>query len=112
MRITPTTSSRETILPAVPDPANGGQLTRPEYNYTYDSYGDLLAVTDPLGNTTSYSYDPFSEQLSETLPMGQSDSTEYNIFGQVTRETDYGGQVTEFQYDSFGRPSETLFFTN
>ena len=62
----------ETILPAVPDPANGGKLTRPEYVYTYDSYGNMLSMTDPLGNKTSFSYDPYDDQTSETLPGGQS----------------------------------------
>ena len=31
------------ILPAVPDPQNGGKLTRARiYDYTYDVYGDIF----------------------------------------------------------------------
>ncbi len=102
----------ETILPAVPDPANDGKLTRPEYVYTYDSYGNMVSMTDPLGNKTSFSYDPYDDQTSETLPGGQSDSTQYDEFGRITEQIDYKGQVTEYKYDTYGRPIETLLFSD
>ena len=96
----------------MPDPANGGKLTRPEYDYHRDSYGNLLSIRDPLGNVTSYTYDPYNEPLSTTLPGGQSSSKQFDQFGRITRQTDFKGQVTVFQYDSLGRPAVTLLYTD
>ncbi len=98
------------LLPAVPNPANGGQLTRPEYQYTYDVYGDVLTETDPLGHVTTYVYDEFGRQLSETTPDGETSYTTYNAAGQIATQTDFKGQITATAYDSLGGPiSESLY---
>ena len=39
------------------DPDGGGALTSPVTEYSYDLAGNLINVTDPLGNITSYDYD-------------------------------------------------------
>ncbi len=100
------------ILPAVADPNNGGALTRPQYTYTYDNYGDLLSIADPEGNVTSFTYDAFDDQLSKTLPLGQTEYVEYDQYGRVWRQLDYKGQVTEFVYDDLNRPIKELFFAS
>jgi YD repeat-containing protein len=82
------------ILPAVPDPQNGGKLTRPEYDYTYDVYGDVLTKRDPLGHVTTYTYDAFGQQLSESTPDGETASLTYTATGLVASSTDFKGQVT------------------
>ena len=92
------------ILPAVPDPQNGGALTRPEYDYTYDVFGDELTERDPLGHVTTYTFNPFGLQTSETTPDGETDSTTYDLFGRVATQTDFKGQVTTTSYDAMGRP--------
>ncbi len=92
------------ILPAVPNPQNGGALTRPEYTYTYDVYNDELTETDPLGHVTTFTYTIFGQEVGETLPDGESDSTTYNLYGQVLTQTDFKGQITATSYDDMGRP--------
>ncbi len=101
-----------TILPAVPDPQNGDALTRPEYLYTYDAYGDLLSETDPLGNVTRYTYDAYDRELSHTLPDGQTEYFEYDMYGRVTEHIDFDGQVTEYQYDAFDLPVTETYFAS
>ena len=97
------------ILPAVPDPQNGGKLTSPEYQYTYDMYGDVLTETDPLGRVTTFVYDAYGRQLSETTPDGETSYTTYNAAGQIATQTDFKGQITATLYDSLGGPiSESL----
>ncbi len=98
------------ILPAVPDPQNGGKLTRPEYDYTYDVYGDVLTKRDPLGHVTTYTYDAFGRQFSETTPDGETASMTYTATGLVASQTDFKGQVTTTSYDALSRPiSEGLY---
>ena len=98
------------MLPAVPNPQNGGALTRPEYTYTYDVYNDELTETDPLGHVTTYTYSIFGQQLGETLQDGESDSTTYNLYGQVLTQTDFKGQIETTSYDDMGRPvTESLY---
>src|SRR5206468_1972188 len=36
------------VLPEVPDPNSGGQLTHPRYEYRYDGRGDQASIRDPL----------------------------------------------------------------
>ena len=101
------------IEPTVLNPANG-QVVHPEYQYTYDKYGDELSSTDALGNATTYTYDPFGDELSETLPMVQKESWVYNSLGQLTSYTDFDGNVADYAYDSLGRlATKTIYaFTN
>ena len=101
-----------TILPAVPDPQNGDATTRPEYQDTYDAYGNLLSETDPLGNVTKYSYDAYSQETSETLPDGQKEYFDYDIYGRVTEQIDFDGQVVQYQYDAYDRPITETYFAS
>ncbi len=102
----------EVILPAVPDPNNGGLLTHPTYSYVYDSTGDLLQVTDPMGNVTKYTYDAYGDQLTQTNPDGETTQNVYNGLGQLFRTIDYDGHVTQYVYNSQGEQSQVEYFQN
>ncbi|MHC5537619.1 RHS repeat-associated core domain-containing protein [Singulisphaera rosea] len=90
------------VLPAVIDPATG-LSTKPTYTYGYDSYGNLVSVTDPLNHTTTYKYDALGNKISETLPMSQSETWAYNSLGQLASTVDFDGQTIAYQYDTLGR---------
>lgn len=92
--------------------------------YRYSKAGDLLSVTDPLGNTTTNEYDSFGNLTKVTDPRGHSTTYTYdsvgnlltvtNALGEVTVNTydylnrlistkDPGGHTTSFAYDELGR---------
>ncbi|MFM6135265.1 MAG: putative Ig domain-containing protein, partial [Sphaerospermopsis kisseleviana] len=104
----------------------------------YNAKGDVIKVTDALGNVTQTSYDAnghktqeidalgrvtkyvYSDggQLLETIypdatPTNDSDNPrtrkEYDAANRVIAEIDELGRRTEFQYDALGRLTFTLF---
>lgn len=58
------------ILPAVADPENDNELTRPRYEYGYDERGNQTSILDPKGRETRFTYDQQGRQLTRTLPLG------------------------------------------
>ena len=102
--------------PAVPDPNNGGALTRPHTSYVYDQAGDeVLQVTaeeqaafqawlsqgdSPASFTggTAWSYDQNGDELTRTLPDGEEESFTYNIYNQVATHTDFDGNTATYTY--------------
>ena len=99
-------------FPQCPTRATAVRSCTQTYIYVYDSTGDLLQVTDPLGNVTKYTYDVYGNQLTETKPDGETTQNVYNNLDQLYRTIDYDGQVTQYVYDSQGNQSEVEYFQN
>ncbi|MET9515940.1 DNRLRE domain-containing protein [Streptomyces sp. NPDC002994] len=104
------------------------------HQFAYDTFGNLTAVTDPKGvsttavddYTTKYEYDSYGQQTKATDANGNSSvnsefgptgypakmtdalqktsSYVYDERGQVTQVTDALGKKTTQTYDTFGRP--------
>jgi YD repeat-containing protein len=71
-------------------------------NYTYDTSGNLTAVTSPLGHTTSYSeYDAHGRVGRVTDPNGLATSFVYTPRGWLSSYT-MGGETTTYDYDAAG----------
>jgi RHS repeat-associated protein len=91
---------------------------------TYDYFGNVLAVTDARGNTTSYGYDERnrtirivdaenheyqyrydfdSNKLLEQGPQGRSTRYVYDTAGRLIRQIDALGGVRTNAYDAKGR---------
>jgi RHS repeat-associated protein len=80
--------------------------------YTYDSYGEELTETDPLGVVTKYTYDSQGDILTMTAnyksgvqPDGQTNvqtSATYDVLGEKLTETNPLGVVTQYGYDILG----------
>ena len=101
----------------VPSPTNGASLLKkvtgpvvaagaPITQYTYNSKGQMLAITDPTGVLTSYGYDATNNLVSVTIdPAGKNISTTfaYDAFGNATTTTDPLGNVTSVAYDALRR---------
>jgi len=108
----------EVDLPAVTNPTNtSGPLVQPVYHYAYDTFGNLIAETDPNNHTTKYVYDAFGEKISETLPQLPDFTTptatwSYDALGQLASTTDFDGHVITYAYDAEGRVTETEEYAN
>ena len=90
-----------------------GQLTSlkdPEGNETKYSYeaGDLVGVTNPLGNTASRMIDALGRMRSITLPGGERYLYAYNEAGQLTGVTSPLGAKTTFEYDANGNQTAII----
>lgn len=66
---------------------------------TYDSQGNMTAVTDPTG-TTTYTYRPDGQMLSATVPSGLTTTVEYDEYGRRTKLVDPCAGITTFTYHS------------
>jgi YD repeat-containing protein len=104
----------------------------------YNAKGDVIKVTDALGNVTQMAYDANGQKTQEIDALGRvtkyvysdggqlletiyADSTpendsdnprtrkEYDAANRVVAEIDELGRRTEFQYDALGRLTFTLF---
>ena len=79
---------------------------RGDNHNTYDSNGNILTSTDPLGHVTTYTYDSSNNMLSQSTPLnGTTNATTsytYNGFGEVLTVTDPLGNVTTNTYDTHG----------
>jgi len=70
------------------------------YILTSPSFAQPIAVTDPLGNTTSFVYDGLGSLLNIIDPMGNVTAMTYNSAGQVATRMDPLGNTTHFGYSS------------
>ncbi len=74
--------------------------------FSYDECGNIISVTDAMGNVTSIEYDGNYRAfpISITNALGQKVETEYEpVFGKAVYKTDAAGNTTETQYDERGR---------
>lgn len=73
-------------------------------HYTYDSIGNLLTSTDPLGNTTQFSYDESNNLLTMTDASGAVTTFTYDSNNNLLSTTDPLGNTTKWTYDSNSLP--------
>ena len=82
--------------------------------FTYDTRGDLVAVTDPLGTSTPdpndhvtrFEYDDFGRRTAVVNPLGHRTETLYDAPGNVRRVRQFDGTRpidTTFTYTPAGR---------
>jgi YD repeat-containing protein len=79
---------------------SGGVVTT---SYTYDTDGNLTAVTDPNGNITSYVYDDFGQLTSQESKVTGTTAYAYDSAGNLTGMTDARGVTTTRVYDALNR---------
>jgi RHS repeat-associated protein len=96
--------------------ANGNVLTRSTplnghlvtWQYTYNSFNEVLTTTDPLGHVTTNSYDSNGNLLTVTSPSpdgvlpGSTTTFAYDPLGQLTSITDPLTQPTTLGYYATG----------
>ena len=68
--------------------------------YVYDDEGNVLAETNPLGETTTRTYDADRNVLTETNDLGERMTWTYDERGNVLTEANDFGQTTINTYDN------------
>jgi YD repeat-containing protein len=92
-------------------------------SYAYNSFGQPVSVTDPLGRITTMAYDSSGNLISETSDLGsiqswtydgndnllsydnadsQTTTYTYNSMDEMLTQTTPGGQVTQYAYNPDG----------
>lgn len=75
-------------------------------NYTYDSFGNPITITDASGATSTIGYDAIihSFPVTKTNALGHQEITNYDFnSGLEISKTDPNGGITSKSYDVFGR---------
>ncbi|WP_445989993.1 DUF6531 domain-containing protein [Chromobacterium haemolyticum] len=78
------------------------------WSYTFNRYGQVLTMTDPVGAKTRYGYDD-KGNLTQVVNALEQVTTldQYDANGRLGRLTDAAGIVTRYRYDPRGRLLET-----
>ncbi|UGA36412.1 hypothetical protein JOS77_18685 [Chromobacterium haemolyticum] len=78
------------------------------WSYTFNRYGQVLTMTDPMGAKTRYGYDD-KGNLTQVVNALEQVTTldQYDANGRLGRLTDAAGIVTRYRYDPRGRLLET-----
>ncbi|WP_392961834.1 DUF6531 domain-containing protein [Streptomyces sp. LN245] len=73
--------------------------------YRHNERRQLVAQTDPLGNTSYAEWDAYDRLLSRTDPLGHTSRFTYDERGNLTSVVRPDGTVTTAEYDPSDRPS-------
>jgi YD repeat-containing protein len=71
--------------------------------YNYDDRGNLTAIIDPLGRTTSYGYDGINRNTKVIYPDLKEMNYTYDKNSNLITKTDPNGTVVTNTYDSMNR---------
>jgi RHS repeat-associated protein len=81
----------------------GPIASEPPTTFAYDSNGNLITTTDPLGNSTQRVYDAVSRLTALTDPRGLITQFRYDGLNRVTDIADARQGLTRFTYDPNGK---------
>lgn len=79
-----------------------GTATEAITTYQYNAAGDLISVTDPLGNITTTTFDGDGNPLTTTDPLDRTTTRTFDALGNVTSVEDPLGRLTVMTYNSDG----------
>jgi RHS repeat-associated protein len=88
-----------------PSPKRLTSSTDPNGNttdYSYNSSGNLLAITYPNGSQERFSYDPLGNLVESINGRGDAILYQYNTAGQLTRKVFADGTHIDYVYDAHG----------
>jgi RHS repeat-associated protein len=80
----------------------GPIATEPPTTFAYDTNGNLITTTDPLGNATQRAYDQVSRLVNLTDPRQLQTQFRYDGLNRVTEIADARQGITRFGYDGNG----------
>ena len=69
----------------------------------YDVLGNPVYVTDERGNKTQYTYDKLSRVIAVKNPLNQTSAMTYDANGNKVSESDWRGNTAEYRYDILDR---------
>ncbi|WP_241283003.1 RHS repeat-associated core domain-containing protein [Chryseobacterium timonianum] len=81
-----------------------------ETNYTYDSFGNIKSVKNPVGYILNYDYDILNKYVIKvTDSFGVFSSSIYDpIWDSLIESTDAAGHKIKYTYDDYGRLTTIL----
>ena len=85
---------------------NGAGQPAGEIVFTYDAFGRVETVTDPVGRTSTFEYDAAGRHIKTTYADTSTEETVYDTgvkSAQVLKTIDRNGNETRFTYDATGR---------
>lgn len=85
-----------------PTSVQGPILSEPPTTFEYDTQGNLIRTTDPLGSITQRAYDAVSRLISLSDPRGLITQFRYDGLNRVTEIADPRHGLTRFTYDGNG----------
>ncbi|MFM9959317.1 MAG: hypothetical protein ACKVZJ_14765, partial [Phycisphaerales bacterium] len=75
--------------------------------FTYDSRGNIVSVTDPRSKVTRYEYDPLSRLVATRRQMDSGPdivtTQTWDLASRLIAQTDDNGNTTRYAYDDFDR---------
>jgi RHS repeat-associated protein len=92
----------ETKLPTYTPPDGADPIT-PIAKVAYDSLGQVVSQTDPLGRTTGFTHDQLGRPVTQVAPDGGKTTASYDLLGNLLTSTDPTGAVTARTYDMLGK---------
>lgn len=93
---------RRTSMVSARGNASGADPAKFTTAYTYNPFGDLTKLTNPLGHTTSYAYDPNHNRTKLTDPNGNITDYSYDADDELTKVTRADGTTLSYGYDANG----------
>ena len=74
-------------------------------NYTHDSVGNVLSVSDPGRNfaAKTYQYDALNRVVSSSDPLNHQYNSSYDGLNRVVSDQDAKGQTSTYTYDNVSR---------
>lgn len=78
-------------------------------SYDYDAQGNLSAVTDPIGQTTSYSYDDLGRREWIVSPETGTTGFTHDEAGNAVARTDSLSRVISYAFDGLNRPTDIAY---
>ncbi len=81
-------------------------------SYSYDGIGNVIAVIDPNGHTTSYSYNSMDQLTTVTNALGETTVYGYDSGGNQQTVTDGLGHTTTTLYDALNRATTVISATS
>ena len=76
---------------------------------TYDSLGQITAVTDPRNLATTYSVDSLGNLSQQSSPDTGITLADHDPAGNLTTRTDARGKTANYSYDSLNRISQIAY---
>ena len=81
---------------------NGSQKKQVQ-SYKYNARGQIIGITDGIGETVGYDVDGWRRITQTRFSDGVSEGYEYTPSGQVSRAIDGNGNSVQYQYNSLGK---------
>lgn len=79
------------------------EITHPIFSYSYDIFGNVVAIIDPKGHLTEKTYNLRGDVTKVQYPDGSFELFKYDTEGSLHRSLSRSQIITVYEYDYLGR---------